>query len=57
VKGLRARGGITVTLEWSQGRLLKAVLLSERDQTVRVFHGGVTTDVILTRGMAHVIRG
>jgi alpha-L-fucosidase 2 len=57
VKGLRARGGVTVTLEWSKGRLLKAVLQSERDQTVRVVHEGKTFDVDLTKGMAYVVRG
>lgn len=57
VKGIRARGGLTLNIEWSKGRLLLASLVSDRDLTVRVVHGGQTTEVALSKGRPFVIRG
>jgi alpha-L-fucosidase 2 len=57
VKGLRARGGVTVTLEWAQGRLLKAILLSERDQKVTVVHEGKVQEIPLLKGVGYLLRG
>ncbi len=34
VTGLRARGGVTVSMEWSEGELERAVMTSDRDVTV-----------------------
>ena len=36
VSGLRARGGVTVDIEWHDGKLSTATLVSATDQTVRV---------------------
>ncbi len=36
VHGLRARGGFTVDLEWSGGRLARAVIVADRDGPCRV---------------------
>ncbi|MEK7475728.1 MAG: glycoside hydrolase family 95 protein [Candidatus Coatesbacteria bacterium] len=51
VRGLRARGGVLVDLDWEAGRLARAVLTAKerRDQAVRV--GGVTRRVILEPGI------
>ena len=57
VKGLRARGGITVTLEWAQGRLLKAILLSDSDQKVTVVHEGKVQEIPLLKGVGYLVRG
>ena len=57
VKGLRARGGLTVTLEWTKGRLLKALILSDRDQKVVLSYEGKTVEVPLSRGVGYVFRG
>jgi alpha-L-fucosidase 2 len=35
-RGLRARGGFTVDLEWSDGRLTKALVVADRDAPCRV---------------------
>lgn len=39
IKGLRARGGVTVDMEWSHANLKTATLTADRDCTVRVRYG------------------
>jgi alpha-L-fucosidase 2 len=39
MRGLLARGGIEVSMEWKGGRLQKAELRSNRAQTCRVCYG------------------
>ena len=39
VRGLRARGGYTVDLSWSEGRLKKAVITADRDGLLRLADG------------------
>ncbi len=36
IKGLKARGGITINLQWENGKLKTAELLSPHDQTVTI---------------------
>jgi len=48
VKGLRARGGYEVDLEWRQGRLVKASLFSHLGKSCVVRYG-VTEKVVQTR--------
>lgn len=56
VKGIRARGGLTVTIEWKEGRLLKAVLMSDRDAVVKVVHGETASEIPLVKGVGYVYR-
>ena len=39
VRGLRARGGFTVDVEWSGGKLNRAVLVADADGPCRVVYG------------------
>ena len=40
VKGLRARGGIEVDIEWENNKLTKATINPKRDTTIRIYHNG-----------------
>lgn len=51
VRGLRARGGFEVDLEWSQGRLVEAVVTSLRGAPVQI-RTGEDVQVDATRGPA-----
>ncbi len=50
VKGICAEGGITADMSWSDGKVVKAVLLSNRDQTVDCRVNGQTRKLTLRKG-------
>ena len=50
--GLRARGGVTVAATWKNGRVERALLTSETDQTVIVTFNGETRTAALRAGVA-----
>jgi alpha-L-fucosidase 2 len=50
VRGLRARGGFEVDIDWQDGGVSRAVIRSERGGACRVRHGGVTRDVEVVPG-------
>ncbi|MCP5535162.1 MAG: glycoside hydrolase N-terminal domain-containing protein [Akkermansiaceae bacterium] len=52
VKGLKARGNITVNMDWENGKLKSAELLSQHDQSVDVVIEGKTKTIKLTAGRA-----
>ena len=52
VRGLRARGGVTVDLRWAGGQLVEAVLTADRDVTVEVRRGERRERVVLQGGRA-----
>ncbi|GAC1653579.1 MAG: glycoside hydrolase family 95 protein [Gemmatimonadaceae bacterium] len=56
VRGLRARGGFTVDLEWTQGALKAATLVSERAGTLRVRYGAATREYHTTSGERIIFR-
>jgi len=50
VRGLRARGGVTVDESWQRGRLASVRVQSARDATVRVRYDGRTRELALRAG-------
>jgi len=50
VKGLKARGNITVDMEWEEGRLKSAALSAASNQTVTVRYGNKTERLDLKAG-------
>jgi alpha-L-fucosidase 2 len=57
VRGLRARGGVEVGIEWKAGALTQATLTARRPRTVRVRAGANVTEHRLSPGRTEVIRG
>ena len=55
VAGLRARGGYTVDMKWSQGALAEAVIVAERDAVIPVRHRGRTIRVVAEAGKPGVL--
>lgn len=56
VKGLRARGGVEVDIEWREGKLLKASFFAKRSTTFRVYVNGELSDNIsLDQGESYVV--
>lgn len=47
VRGLRARGGFEVDIEWKDGKLLQATIHAKRDGAFRIYDQGKLSDVIL----------
>jgi alpha-L-fucosidase 2 len=50
VKGLMARGGFTVDLEWKAGKLVKAVVLSNQGKHTKICYNGKVIELKTTKG-------
>ncbi|HTE25705.1 glycoside hydrolase family 95 protein [Flavitalea sp.] len=50
VKGLMARGGLTVDVEWKAGKLVKAMISSELEKTTKVTYKGKTIEIKISKG-------
>lgn len=50
VKGLRARGEITVDMEWKTGKLVKVVVSTKRTQNTKISYGGKVVKLKLRKG-------
>lgn len=57
INGLRARGGLTVNLEWTDNTLKTATITAQRDTAFRIYHQQTLTKVItLKKGQTHQIK-
>jgi alpha-L-fucosidase 2 len=56
VRGLRARGGVEVDIEWKDGALVQASLVSRGARKVRVRRGATVTEHHLRAGERTVVR-
>ncbi|WP_314591485.1 glycoside hydrolase family 95 protein [Paenibacillus terrigena] len=52
IHGLRARGGYTVSMEWSAGQLTQAVIVADRDGTCKVRYQGEAKEFVCKAGIA-----
>jgi alpha-L-fucosidase 2 len=50
VSGMRLRGGMELEMEWSDGEVVKAKLMSSAQQTVSLWSGGHRSEVSLSPG-------
>jgi len=55
VKGLKARGNITVDMKWENNRLTAATLLAADDCTVQVKYNEITKKISLKKGQVRNI--
>ena len=56
VKGLRARGNISVDIKWLDGKLLEAVLYAEADQIVKVSYKDAQREIKLKGNTGYVYK-
>ena len=52
VKGLKARGGINVDMEWDNGKLRKSTLYSTIDQTLKIKYKSDVQTIIIKKGQS-----
>jgi alpha-L-fucosidase 2 len=52
VKGLKARGGLTVDMDWKNGNLLKATVYSSIDQTIKINYKSDEQTIIIKKGQS-----
>ena len=50
VKGIRARGDITVDMAWEKGEIIKLSMLSGENQTITLYYNGSETTIMLKKG-------
>jgi len=55
VTGLRARGGVEVSITWKAGRLVQATLASRTSQKVRLLHAGREMTLLCAAGRKHTV--
>ena len=51
MKGLKARGNITVDISWKNGKLDKLTLESETDETIKVTYGNLQKEISLLKNV------
>ena len=56
VRGLRARGAVTVDIDWKAGQIEQATLTARQDRSVRVRIGSKVTQHRLRAGVPIVVR-
>lgn len=58
VKGLKARGGLTVDVFWEEGDLQEVCLWSKDHSSVRILHyRGTTVTVAVSSGVVYTLNG
>jgi alpha-L-fucosidase 2 len=57
VRGLRARGGFEVDVQWENGRLVEAAIHSRDGKTCRVRYGDMTRDLTFEPGQTITLHG
>jgi len=57
IKGLRARGGFTVDLQWADGKLISATIHSMNGSPCRVRYGSITKDLTIKKGRSITLDG
>ena len=57
VQGLMARGNVEVSIEWKDGKLAKAQLISDIGQEIVICYGAVKEKITLRPGEEHIFTG
>ena len=57
VKGLRARGGFTMDIQWENGKLISATIYSSAGNDCHLQYGGIIRDIKLQSGKSITVDG
>jgi alpha-L-fucosidase 2 len=57
IKGVKARGGYTVDIEWKQGKLTRAIIKSVQDGTCTILYDGKEVEMPVNKGQTYVLDG
>ena len=52
VKGLKARGGYEISIDWKDNRVIRAIIIAERDGEVDILINGQSRHLMLKAGVA-----
>ncbi|MDF2985838.1 MAG: alpha-amylase [Eubacterium sp.] len=55
VKGLKARGGFEIDMEWSAGELVQAVIKAGQTSRCKIKYGGTVTEVAIEKGERYTL--
>ncbi|HRX10334.1 MAG TPA: glycoside hydrolase family 95 protein [Draconibacterium sp.] len=55
ISGLKARGNIEVSMEWENGKLIQATLISGKNKTALVDYNGKTIEIVLKENQPLII--
>ena len=57
VSGMRARGAVTASMKWANGKLVSATFVPDVDETIHLRLGDMTKEYSVKKGVALTVDG